>query len=61
MLFRSVFDDALGMPYDLDGDGIAGPGDKKGTYRLLPVELTLRWRGRTGVRSLQLQTLLADR
>jgi hypothetical protein len=60
-LREDVVDDALGMPHDLDADGLVDAGDKKGTYRLLPVELTVRWRGRAGVRSLQLQTLLADR
>ena len=60
-LHEDVVDDALGMPRDLDGDGLPGAGDKKGTYRLLPVEVTLRWKGKTGVRSLQLQTLLANR
>ena len=60
-LREDVVDEALGMPRDLDGDGLPGAGDKKGTYRLLPVEVTLRWKGKTGVRSLQLQTLLANR
>jgi hypothetical protein len=60
-LREDVVDDALGMPRDLDGDGLVDGVDKKGTYRLMPVEVSLRWRGKTGVRSLQLQTLLADR
>lgn len=60
-LREDLVDEALGMPHDLDGDGLVDNADKKGTYRLLPVELTLRWQGRTGERSLQLQTLLADR
>ncbi|HEX6885421.1 MAG TPA: prepilin-type N-terminal cleavage/methylation domain-containing protein [Planctomycetota bacterium] len=61
-LREDVVDDALGMPRDLDGDGLPPDAlDKKDTYRLLPVELTLRWKGKTGVRSIQLQTLLANR
>lgn len=60
-LREDIVDEALGMPRDLDGDGLQDAIDKKGTYRLLPVELTLRWKGTTGVRSIQLQTLLANR
>jgi type II secretory pathway pseudopilin PulG len=60
-LREDVLDEALGMPRDLDGlDGIDGD-DHRDDYRLLPVEVTLRWKGRTGIRTLSLQTLLTER
>lgn len=39
----------LGMPRDLDGDGDAADADVSATGRILPVVLTLRWRGENGV------------
>jgi prepilin-type N-terminal cleavage/methylation domain-containing protein len=39
----------LGMPRDLDGDGDAVDADVSGIARILPVVLTLRWRGENGV------------
>jgi len=60
-LHENLDDEVLGMPRDLNGDGMIDESDHKGDYRLLPVALTLRWKGRTGIRSLELQTVLADR
>lgn len=59
-LHEDIFDDYLGMPRDLNGDGALDTMDHAGDYRLLPVSLTLRWKGVTGVRRLEIQTLLAD-
>ena len=39
----------LGMPRDLNGDGDAADADVAAGARLLPVVLTLRWRGERGV------------
>lgn len=39
----------LGLPRDLNGDGDAGDDDVTRGARLLPVVLTLRWRGESGL------------
>lgn len=59
-LSEEVDDEALGMPRDLNGSGGVEPGTID-EYLLLPVAITLRWKGSTGVRTLEIQTLLADR
>ena len=51
----------LGLPRDLNGDGLIDEDDRSGDYQLLPVSIRLRWSGSTGVREFELQTLLADR
>jgi len=51
----------MGMPRDLDGDGDVEVVDVSGNYRLLPVVVRLRWRGFSGERSMEAQTLIADR
>jgi Tfp pilus assembly protein PilV len=43
----------LGMPRDLDGDGDAADTDVSASARLLPVVLTLRWRGERGVHQMR--------
>jgi hypothetical protein len=60
-LREDVADEDLGMPRDLDGRNGVDASDHKDDYRLLPVEVTLRWRGTSGIRTLTLRTLLADR
>ena len=48
------------MPRDLDLNGSADDADVSGSYLLLPVEVELRWRGRSGDQRLSLVTLLGD-
>lgn len=43
----------LGMPRDLDGDGDGAETDVSASARLLPVVLTLRWRGERGVHQMR--------
>ena len=43
----------LGMPRDLNGDGDAADTDVSAGARLLPVVLTLRWRGERGVHQMR--------
>lgn len=43
----------LGMPRDLNGDGDDDDGDVSLGARLLPVVLTLRWRGENGVQEMR--------
>lgn len=52
---------ALGLPRDLNGDGSIDGGDRAADYVLLPVLARVRWRGATGVRQVELVTLVADR
>lgn len=42
----------LGLPRDLDGNGVLGDPDVSGTASLLPVIVDVRWRGKTGNRRL---------
>ena len=60
-LREDVVDERLGMPRDLNGDGVVDALDHRNDYRLLPVAVTLRWKGQSGPRTLELETLIADR
>ncbi len=60
-LREDVDDPALGMPRDLDGDGVVGATNLSGAYRLLPVRVRLRWRGVSGERELAVETFLGGR
>ena len=44
---------------DLNGDGEIDSADHSGDYKLLPVTVTVSWNGRTGPRTLKIQTLLS--
>jgi hypothetical protein len=60
-LREDVVDPDLGMPRDLNGDGLEDALDHSGDYRLLPVLLRLRWQGSSVERSAEIRTILADR
>lgn len=51
---------ALGVPRDLDGDGVVDALDHASDYRLLPVVVRVSWRGKAGDAQFELRTLLAD-
>lgn len=51
---------ALGTPHDLNGDGGTDSADHSGDYRVLPVLVRLRWRGKAGDSSVEFRTFLAD-
>jgi len=51
----------LGLPRDLNGDGDAEDTDVSDSYVLMPVVVTVEWTGPTGLRRLQLRSLLAER
>lgn len=58
---REDFVDAtLGMPADLNGDGDM-LDDAAADYRVLPVRIRVRWRGVSGVRTFDLETVLCER
>lgn len=58
VLREDVHDDALGMPRDLDGDGAIDAHAKDDTYRILPVLVEIRWRGKLGDRVFRVASLL---
>ena len=60
-LREDVTDAALGMPRDLNGDGVTDSADHSGDFVLVPVRIRLEWRGSAGPRDMEFHTLLADR
>lgn len=58
-LRENVVDAKLGMPRDLTGDILQDGFDHASDYRVLPVRVRIRWTGRSGPRSVELQTLLS--
>jgi type II secretory pathway pseudopilin PulG len=59
-LREDAADADLGMPRDLNGDGVIDGLDHAADYILLPVRLRLSWRGVSGDRTLDLSMLLID-
>jgi type II secretory pathway pseudopilin PulG len=59
-LREDVTDADLGLPRDMDRDGIVDDQDKAASYRILPVRVTLAWTGPNGNRTLQLVTVLTQ-
>ena len=58
---REDFVDAgLGMPRDLNGDGIIDGLDHSADYVILPVRVQIAWTGKTGDRTINLDTALTD-
>ena len=51
----------FGMPRDLNGDGDDLDGNVEDSYAILPVIVRLRWSGHSGVREMEVRTLLAER
>ena len=60
-LREDVVDPALGMPRDLNGDGVIDSADHSGDYILLPMRIRLQWRSVTGDRTLDIETLMTRR
>ncbi len=59
---REDVDDArLGMPRDLNGDGVIDAADHSGNYRVLPVRVSVTWRGVRGLRTMTVETMLCSR
>jgi type II secretory pathway pseudopilin PulG len=50
----------LGMPRDLDLDGVIDAADHAGDYRILPIEVRVRWKGTSGMRQLSLYTQFVE-
>lgn len=60
LLREDVVDAALGMPRDLNGDGIVDGADRSGDYQILPVRVRFQWRGAAGNSSFEFKTVLMD-
>ena len=56
---RDVVDARLGMPRDLNGNGVDG-NDHAADYRILPVVVRFAWRGPGGPSRAEFRTILGD-
>ena len=61
ILFENFVSPDDGFPRDLDGDGAIDVVDHSTDYEILPVRVRIEWRGASGNRALELQTVLVDR
>lgn len=59
-LREDVVDADLGMPRDLNGDGVIDTENHAGDYLVLPVTVRVLWRGAAGNRQLDLDLLLVE-
>jgi len=59
-LREDVVNAKLGMPRDLNGDGVVDAADHSGDYQLLPVLVRVRWRGVAGNGLVELPTMLSN-
>ena len=59
-LLESAVNQALGMPRDLNGDMTIDELDHTLDHIVLPVKVVLRWKGAAGVRTFEVDTMLAD-
>ena len=60
-LREDVVDPALGMPRDLNGDGVIDGADHSGDYLILPMRIRFQWRSVTGDRTVDVETLMTRR
>lgn len=60
-LREDVVDAALGMPRDLNSDNGIDTIDHSTNYTLLPLRVRVQWRGVSGVRTFDLETVLCLR
>jgi hypothetical protein len=59
-LREDIVDPALGLPRDLNGDGVMDNVDHSTDYEILPYTIRIRWTGKTGVRTFELQTAVGQ-
>jgi type II secretory pathway pseudopilin PulG len=60
-LSEAFVDADLGMPGDLNGDGVQDALDHSGDYVVLPVRVRVEWRGIAGPMRYDLATILSER
>lgn len=53
-------DEMLGMPRDINADGLVDADPRVDDYVILPVRIRIEWSGAGGDRSLEMYTLFAD-
>jgi type II secretory pathway pseudopilin PulG len=58
-LFENAVDTVVGMPRDLNLDGVVDAVDHAGDYMILPVRVRVQWMGAAGPRTIELQTQLS--
>jgi len=59
-IYETTVNAQLGMPRDLNANGLIDATNHATDYRVLPVLVRVRWRGVSGNGFYELQTLLAD-
>lgn len=60
-LREDVVDTKLGMPHDLNGDGVIDAANHATDYKLLPVLVRVRWQAPDGsIATVELKTMLAS-
>lgn len=60
-LAENVVDAKLGMPRDLNGDGVVDAGNRSSDYGMLPVRIVIRWRGIYGDAEFEISTILYEK
>jgi type II secretory pathway pseudopilin PulG len=61
VLRENIVDSKVGMPRDLNGDGIIdGVTNCATTYKILPVRVIVRWTGAAGPGEVELRTMLGN-
>lgn len=58
LLREDVTNTLLGMPRDLNGDGVIDALDHTADWKILPIMVRLRWKGVNGDREMRLATVL---
>jgi len=62
VLREDYVDSAMGMPKDLNRDGLVTTADVSQSYKILPVKITVTWRGIGGKdTSIEVNTFLTDK
>jgi type II secretory pathway pseudopilin PulG len=59
-LRENIVDDKLGMPRDLNGDGLIDGANHAGDYRILPVVVRFDWLGANGPQHVMFTAQLAN-
>lgn len=59
-LLESAVDPGLGMPHDLNSDGVIDGNDHSASYTLFPVRVRVEWLSEGGERAIEFTTALAD-
>lgn len=60
-LREDLVDADLGMPRDLNADGVIDTANHSDDYLILPVRIRVEWKGRGGPRFVEMETVLGAR